>query len=122
MDSTGSALLLKVRARDNKLLALRRGRANKGAAAVEGLGIDEATEHLKTAWFSLRNHLLTGAYRPSPVRQDLIPKSVGGERQLGISTVTDRIIHQALLQILQSRLTPISVLTATVFVPAAAPI
>lgn len=106
LDNTGPALLLQVLARDNMLLALKRVRANKGAAGVDGLGIDETTEYLKTAWPSLRNQLLTGTYRPSPVRRVLIPKSGGGERQLGIPTVTDRIIQQALLQVLQPLLDP----------------
>ncbi|WP_256661529.1 reverse transcriptase domain-containing protein, partial [Pseudomonas sp. F01002] len=69
-------------------------------------GIDETVEHLKTAWPVIRAQLLAGTYRPSPVRRVLIPKPEGGERKLGIPTVTDRLIQQALLQVLQPLLDP----------------
>lgn len=106
LGNTGSALIVKVLARENMLLALKRVRSNKGAAGIDGLGIEETAERLKTTWSSLRSQLLTGTYRPSPVRRVLIPKPGGGERQLGIPTVTDRIIQQALLQVLQPLLDP----------------
>lgn len=105
-DNTGSALMDKVLTRENMQLALKRVRANKGAAGIDGLGIEETAERLKTVWPSLRSQLLKGTYRPSPVRRVLIPKAGGGERQLGIPTVTDRIIQQALLQVLQPLLDP----------------
>jgi RNA-directed DNA polymerase len=76
-------------------------RANKGAAGVDGLGIDQTARHLITAWPAIREQLLAGTYRPSPVRRVMIPKPEGGERELGIPTVTDRLIQQALLQVLQ---------------------
>ncbi|EPM70489.1 group II intron, maturase, partial [Pseudomonas syringae pv. actinidiae ICMP 18886] len=71
-----------------------------------GLGIAETAEHLKTAWPGIRAQLLAGTYRPDPVRRVLIPKPGGGERKLGIPTVTDRLIQQALLQVLQPLLDP----------------
>jgi RNA-directed DNA polymerase len=81
-------------------------RANKGAAGVDGLDIDQTARHLVSAWPKLREQLLSGSYRPSPVRRVTIPKPDGGERELGIPTVTDRLIQQALLQVLQPILDP----------------
>jgi RNA-directed DNA polymerase len=77
-------------------------RANKGAAGVDGLDIDHTAEHLIAAWPVIREQLMAGTYRPSPVRRVTIAKSDGGERELGIPTLTDRLIQQALLQVLQS--------------------
>lgn len=104
--NTGSALLLAALTRANLQRALQRVRANKGAAGVDGLDIDQTAEHLRTAWPIIREQLLRGAYRPSPVRRVTIPKPEGGERELGIPTVTDRLIQQALLQVLQPILDP----------------
>ena len=81
-------------------------RANKGAAGVDGLGIDQTSRLLGTTWPAIRERLLTGTYRPQPVRRVAIPKPDGGERELGIPTVTDRLIQQALLQVLQPILDP----------------
>ena len=103
---TGSGLLQEALTRENLQLALKRVRSNKGVAGVDGLGIEETIEHLKTAWPAIRAQLLAGTYRPSPVRRVLIPKPDGGERKLGIPTVTDRLIQQALLQVLQPLLDP----------------
>jgi RNA-directed DNA polymerase len=86
--------------------AWKRVRSNKGAAGVDGLGIDETAERLRTKWPSIREQLLHGTYRPQPVRRVTIPKPDGGERELGIPTVTDRLIQQALLQVLQPLLDP----------------
>ena len=104
--STGSALLLAALTRENLQRALQRVRANKGVAGVDGLDIDQTAEHLRTAWPLIREQLLRGTYRPSPVRRVTIPKPEGGERELGIPTVTDRLIQQALLQVLQPILDP----------------
>lgn len=83
-----------------------RDHANKGAAGVDGLDIDQTARHLVTAWPALRERLLRGTYRPSPVRRVTILKPDGGSRELGIPTVTDRLIQPALLQVLQPRLAP----------------
>jgi RNA-directed DNA polymerase len=104
--STGSALLLAALTRENLQRALQRVRANKGAAGVDGLDVDQTAEHLRTAWPIIREQLVRGTYRPSPVRRVTIPKPEGGERELGIPTVTDRLIQQALLQVLQPILDP----------------
>jgi RNA-directed DNA polymerase len=83
----GSALLEAVLTRENLKRAFKRVRANKGAAGVDGLDIDQTSRHLVTAWPEIREQLLKGTYRPSPVRRVTIPKPDGGERELGIPTV-----------------------------------
>jgi RNA-directed DNA polymerase len=93
-------------ARENLQQAWKRVRANKGAAGIDGLDIDQTAVHLRTAWPVIREQLLSGTYRPMPVRRVTIPKPDGGERELGIPTVTDRLIQQALLQVLQPILDP----------------
>ena len=95
---TGSALLQAALTTENLRQAFKRVRANKGAAGVDGLDINQTSRHLANAWPGIREQLLAGTYRPSPVRRVTIPKPEGGERELGIPTVTDRLIQQALLQ------------------------
>ena len=99
-------MLLAALARENLQRAWKRVRANQGVAGVDGLDIDQTAAHLRTAWPAIREQLLSGTYRPSPVRRVTIPKPEGGERELGIPTVTDRLIQQALLQVLQPILDP----------------
>jgi len=106
-EGTGSgSLLAAALTRENLQRAWRRVRANKGSAGVDGLDIDQTARHLKAAWPEIRSRLLRGTYRPSPVRRVRIPKPDGGQRELGIPTVTDRLIQQALLQVLQPLLDP----------------
>jgi len=81
-------------------------KANKGAAGVDGLGIEQAAELLRTRWSDIRQTLLAGQYRPQPVRRVMIPKPDGNWRELGIPTVLDRLIRQALLQVLQPLIDP----------------
>ena len=99
-------LLQAVLTRENLRQAIKRVRASKGAAGVDGLDIDQTARQLVTTWPTIREQLLAGTYRPSPVRRVTIPKPDGGERELGIPTVTDRLIQQALLQVLQPILDP----------------
>ncbi|WP_449356411.1 hypothetical protein [Alishewanella longhuensis] len=101
---TGQGLLEQVLARENMRLAWQRVKANKGSAGVDGLTIAQTAEHLKEQWPALKAQLLNGSYRPQPVRRVGIPKSDGTERELGVPTVTDRLIQQALLQVLQPKL------------------
>ena len=105
-ENTGSGLLLEVLARENLLRAMKRVKANKGVAGIDGMDIDQTIEYLKLHWEEIRSKLLTGTYRPSPVRRVTIPKPDGGERELGIPTVVDRLIQQALLQVLQPLIDP----------------
>ena len=104
--NTGTALLQAALDRENLRQAFKRVRANKGAAGVDGLDVNQTSVHLVTAWRGIREQLLAGTYRPSPVRRVTIPKPDGGERELGIPTVTDRLIQQALLQVLQPLIDP----------------
>ena len=90
---TRSGLLAAALTRENLQRAWRRVKANKGSAGVDGLDIPRTALHLKTAWPRIREQLLQGTYRPSPVRRVTIPKPDGGERELGIPTVTDRLIQ-----------------------------
>jgi len=103
---TGLGLLGAALTRENLQRAFKRVRANKGAAGVDGLDIDQTALHLKTHWPVIREQLLSGTYRPSAVRRVTIPKPDGGQRELGIPTVTDRVIQQALLQVLQPIVDP----------------
>ncbi|WP_347709612.1 group II intron reverse transcriptase/maturase [Pseudomonas sp. OA65] len=105
-DNAGQGLLERTFARENLKRAWKRVKANKGAAGVDGLDIEQTAEHLLTQWAAIREQLLSGVYRPSPVRRVVIPKPDGGQRELGIPTVTDRLIQQALLQVLQPLLDP----------------
>mgnify|MGYP001240499612 FL=1 len=105
-ENTGSVLLQAALTRENLRQGWKRVKANKGAAGVDGLDIDQTARYLVTAWPMIRDQLLRGTYRPSPVRRVTIPKPDGGERELGIPTVTDRLIQQALLQVLQPILDP----------------
>ena len=78
--STGSALLLAALTRENLQQAFKRVRANKGTAGVDGLDINQTSQHLVMAWPAIREQLLSGTYRPSPVRRVTIPKPDGGEQ------------------------------------------
>ncbi len=89
-----------VDAADNMGRALKRVRANKGSPGVDGMTVQELPEHLKGAWPAIRQALLEGTYQPQPVKRVEIPKPDGGTRQLGIPTVVDRLIQQAILQVL----------------------
>ena len=99
-------LMAKVLERRNLQVALKRVKGNKGSPGIDGTTVNELSEHLRENWSELREQLLSGRYRPSPVKRALIPKSGGGVRQLGIPTVLDRFIQQALLQVLQKMFDP----------------
>jgi len=81
--------------------AWKQVRANQGAAGVDGITIDDFPAHLRERWPSVKQALLDGTYRPLPVKRVEIPKRSGGTRPLGIPTVLDRLIQQAILQVLQ---------------------
>jgi group II intron reverse transcriptase/maturase len=92
--------------RANLKEALARVKRNKGGPGADGMRTEDLTQHLRENWPRLREQLLDGKYQPTPVRRHEIPKSGGGMRQLGIPTVLDRFIQQALLQVLQPILDP----------------
>jgi RNA-directed DNA polymerase len=100
-------LMEEVCERANLREALRRVKANKGSAGIDGMTIDEITGYLKQHWPAIRAQLLSGTYEPQPVRRVEIPKpDRGGVRKLGIPTVLDRFIQQAVMQVLQRRWDP----------------
>ncbi|TAH44592.1 MAG: group II intron reverse transcriptase/maturase [Betaproteobacteria bacterium] len=99
-------LLAQALAKANMEAAWKRVKSNRGSAGVDGLSIAETADFLRTHWPRIRESLLDGSYRPLPVRRVHIPKPDGGVRELGIPTVTDRLIQQALLQVLQPRIDP----------------
>ena len=105
MASTGG-LLEAALTRENLQAAWRRVKANKGAAGVDGLDIEHTAQVLRARWPQIRQSVLAGTYRPNPVRKVLIPKPDGSQRELGIPTVLDRLIQQALLQVLQPLIDP----------------
>lgn len=86
--------------RENMLESMQRVRANKGAAGIDGISVYEAPRHLQERWPTIRQQLLSDSYEPQGVRRVEIPKPKGGTRTLGIPTVTDRLIQQAILQVL----------------------
>ena len=93
-------LMEAVIARENLVKALKRVESNKGAAGIDNRPVSELRPFLKEHWPQIRAELLNRTYRPSPVKRVEIPKPGGGVRNLGIPTVLDRFIQQALHQIL----------------------
>ena len=92
--------------RENLKDALRRAKANKGAPGVDAMTVDQLGDYLKQHWPAIREQLLSGTYRPKPVKRVEIPKPDGGVRKLGIPTVLDRFLQQAVMQVLQQRWDP----------------
>src|SRR3974390_1068282 len=98
-----SRIMEEVCERTNLKEALRQVRSNKGSAGVDGMTVDQLGDYLKQHWPAIREQLLNGTYEPKPVRRGEIPKPDGGVRKLGIPSVLDRFIQQAVLQVLQRR-------------------
>src|SRR6266480_2542450 len=92
--------------RENLKQALQQVKANKGSAGVDGMTVGGITDYLKQHWPAIREQLLSGTYEPKPVRRVEITKPDGGVRKLGIPTVLDRFIQQAVMQVLQRRWDP----------------
>jgi RNA-directed DNA polymerase len=99
-------LMERIVARDNLRKALAQVRRNKGAPGLDGMSVEALAAHLKEHWPEIRAQLLDGTCRPQPVRRVEIPKATGGTRALGIPTVLDRFIQQAVLQVLQGEWDP----------------
>jgi RNA-directed DNA polymerase len=96
-------LMEEVVAPENIARAMKRVRANKGSPGIDGMTVDELAEHWRRNEGILREQLLSGTYVSTAVRRVTIPKPDGGERELGIPTVTDRLVQQAILQVLGPR-------------------
>src|SRR5664280_2528401 len=96
-------LMEEVCERENLKAALRRLKANKGSPGVDGMTVIGIKDYLKQHWPAIREQLLSGTYEPKPVRRVEIAKPDGGVRKLGIPTVLDRLIQQAVMQVLQRR-------------------
>src|SRR5690349_14168377 len=92
--------------RANLVRAWKRVRSNKGSPGVDGMTIAGAKAYLREHWPNIRSQLLSGTYQPQPVKRVEIPKPDGGVRKLGVPCVVDRLIQQALLQVLQERWDP----------------
>jgi RNA-directed DNA polymerase len=101
-----TALMEQICERENLIRAWDRVRSNGGAAGVDGLSIEETGKRLRTLWPTIRDQLLQGTYQPQPVRRVEIPKPDGGVRLLGVPTVLDRLIQQAILQVLSPQWDP----------------
>ncbi|MDU5764746.1 MAG: group II intron reverse transcriptase/maturase [Veillonella sp.] len=101
-----SRLLEDVLERNNMLEAMYRVIRNKGSYGIDGMKTDELREHVKKTWATVKTKLLEGKYNPSPVRRVEIPKPDGGVRSLGIPTVQDRMIQQAIAQVLSKLYEP----------------
>jgi RNA-directed DNA polymerase len=98
--SNPTSWMAQVLARDNLIRALNQVKRNKGAAGVDGMTVDRLSDYLKQHWPALKEQLETGIYQPEAVKRVEIPKADGRKRKLGIPTVLDRFIQQAIAQVL----------------------
>jgi len=96
-----SSFMAQVLERENLIRALKQVQRNKGAPGIDGMTVDDLSGYLKQHWGSLKAGLLEETYRPMAVRRVEIPKPDGSKRKLGIPTVIDRFIQQAIAQVLQ---------------------
>jgi RNA-directed DNA polymerase len=104
--SGSDRLMEQVVARGNVRVALARVRENRGSPGVDEMTVEELPQYLMEHWQEVREQLLGGTYQPKPVLRREIPKRDGGVRELGIPCVLDRLIQQAILQVLQPRFDP----------------
>ena len=104
--ATMEHLMEEVCDRENLQSAWKRVQRNQGSPGVDGMTIEDATGYLREHWPSIRSQLLDGTYQPKPVKRVEIPKPDGGVRKLGVPCVVDRLIQQAVLQVLQERWDP----------------
>ena len=98
-----SQLMEEILSRENMILAYKKVKANKGASGIDGISVEEVSGYLKKNWPEIRERIRNRKYKPQPVLRVEIPKPTGGVRKLGIPSVVDRIIEQAIVQ----KLTPI---------------
>ena len=95
-----SVLLERILSRGNMYMALDKVKANKGAGGIDGIEIEDIDQYLRENWVEIRDKIRRRKYKPQPVRRVEIPKPNGGVRNLGIPTVVDRVIEQAIAQVL----------------------
>jgi len=100
------AVMEEVCERENLRAALQRVRANQGSPGIDGMTVGQLPDYLKQHWPAIRERLLNGTYEPQPVQRVEIRKPEGGMRKLGIPTVLDRFIQQAVMQVLQRQWDP----------------
>src|ERR1700758_2326512 len=104
--ASAEQLMEEVCDRENLVRAWKRVRRNQGSPGVDGMTIEGAKAYLREHWPNIRSQLLSGTYQPQPVKRVEIPKPDGGVRKLGVPCVVDRLIQQAVLQVLQERWDP----------------
>jgi RNA-directed DNA polymerase len=104
--ASSGQLMEEICQRDNLIRAWKRVKSNRGSPGVDGITVEELKEQLNAQWPEIREQLLAGSYKPQPVKRVEIPKPGGGKRQLGIPTVLDRFIQQAVMQVLQKEWDP----------------
>jgi len=100
ISNQSSLLMQQILDRTNLYRALKQVTRNKGAPGVDGITVEQLPEYLKHHWGNIRQQLLSGTYKPQPVKRVEIPKPDGRKRKLGIPTVIDRLIQQAIAQVL----------------------
>ena len=93
-------LMDKILSKENMMLALKKVQANKGASGVDRISTEDIDKYLKENWTSIKKRILRRRYRPQPVLRVEMPKPGGGIRNIGIPTVVDRIIEQAIVQVI----------------------
>lgn len=106
LPKTSESLLAQVLERENLMRALKQVRRNQGAPGIDGMTVEELPGYLKDHWPRIRDELTEGRYRPTPVKRMRIPKPDGRMRKLGIPTVLDRFIQQAIAQVVQRHWDP----------------
>ena len=99
-------LMNQILSRENMKMAYKKVKANKGAGGIDGINVENINEYLKENWIDIKTKILKRKYKPQPVLRVEIPKPNGGVRNLGIPTVVDRIIEQAIAQILTPMFEP----------------
>ena len=95
-----------IAAAENLRLAMQRVRANRGSPGADGMSVEQLPAYLDDHGPRLQEELLSGRYQPQPVKRVAIPKRSGGTRELGIPTVVDRLVQQAILQVLTPHYDP----------------
>ena len=93
-------LMNQILSRENMKMAYKKVKANKGAGGIDGINVENINEYLKENWIDIKTKILKRKYKPQPVLRVEIPKPNGGVRNLGIPTEVDRIIEQAITQVL----------------------